>query len=87
MGEAKRSKEEREARFKSHPEEYFHQDEIVLAVIKTENGMATLHGAVTRSEMEMALTRVNYKTFMNFQTMDMRAAMKAKQTDIILPNN
>lgn len=81
MGEAKRNKEEREERFKTHPEEYFHQDEIVLAVVKTEHGMATLHGACTRADFEMALSRINYKTFMNFQVMDMMAAKKAAQRE------
>lgn len=87
MNEHKVKENNRAEEYEKDPSKFFHQDDIVMAVVKTEKGMATLHGACTRGEIEMALSRLTYKTFFNFQQMDVAAMVKAKKMDpgIILP--
>lgn len=73
--------------FEEHPEEFYHQDQIVMAIILAPNGtLATAHGAVPRVMMEQALTRLTYKTMMMFQLMDIAKASgpAEKKSDIII---
>lgn len=68
---------------KEKPEEFIHQSEIVMAVLKTDKGQAICHGAVPRVEMEAALTRLGYRTYSLFNQMDMAAMLKSKESEII----
>ncbi len=76
---------ERRRRFVSNPEEFYHQSEIIFAAVKTDNGIGILTGAVSRPEMEAALTRLNYRTFSLFTQMDMAALIKKSESEIVLP--
>lgn len=68
--------------FEEHPEQFYHQDEIIMAAIKMENGTVGIcHGAVSRMIMESSLTRINYKTMMIFQMMDMQRELAREQKD------
>lgn len=72
-------------KFATEPNKFFHEDDIVMAVLKSESGMMTCHGAVTRMELEQALARITYKTMMVFQHMDMKNALAdQKKSDIVV---
>lgn len=77
----------KEEKFKKYPDSFICVDDVIMASIRTENGISTLHGACQRIEMEIALTRLQYKTFNIMMSMDMqnaeRAAKKA-ESDIVV---
>lgn len=77
----------KKARFEKDPDDFIHVDDIVMAVIRGENSLGTIHGAAKRFEMEQALSRLQYKTFQIFMGMDaenMARAMKEKKSDIVV---
>lgn len=82
MSEHKVKEAQRAEEYKKDPSKFYHQDDIVLAVIKTDdNGMGVLHGAVPRGTMEQALARVTHRTYMIFQQMDITQMMKQKERE------
>lgn len=73
--------------FEDKPENFIHVDEIVIAAVRMEKRIVIFTGAVNRTEMEIALTRVNYKVMQMFTEMDMTALLKKKQNEIVTPPN
>lgn len=74
---------ERRRLMKEKPEEFYHQSEIIVAAVKKNNGIGVFTGAVSRIEMEISLTRINYKIMEMFTHMDMAALLKSKESEII----
>lgn len=72
-------KKEKEAKFFADPDKFICVDDIIMASVRTEHGLSTLHGACTRVDMEVALTRLNYKTYQIMQAMDMQNTIKAEE--------
>lgn len=75
----------KEAQFAKDPDMFIHVDDIVVAAIKSDRGIGIAIGRCQRQEMEMSLTRLNYKVFSLFQDLDMRAMMMAKQRGLVVP--
>lgn len=70
-------------KFTRDPDSFVDIDTIVMAVIRTENGYSTFHGAVKRVDMEIAISRLQYKTFQIMFNMDLANEMKKKESEIV----
>lgn len=69
-------------KFAEDPDKFFHEDDIVMAVVRNEKGsLGICTGACPRIEMEQGLTRLTYKLYQMFQSMDMQAIMREKQRE------
>lgn len=64
--------------FSKHPEQFIHVDELVIGAIKAEHGIGVIIGKCVRGDMELALTRINYRAFSLFQQMEIRQMMEAE---------
>lgn len=73
----------RQAQWEKDPEMFIHQDDIIFGAIDTPTGVGVLCGGHPRPKVELAMMRMLYKCMMMFQHMDLQAAMKAKQSEII----
>lgn len=71
-------------KFAKNPDNFIDVNDIIMACVRTEHGCSTLHGACKRMEMEIALTRLNYKTNNIFMTMDMANKMKKSEVSQII---
>lgn len=85
MGEAKRKEISRQELWEKEPEKFHHESELILAVKRTENGLATLVSG-ERSEMEQALTRIQFEVF-RVLAMIAKLTQDAQKGGIITPNN
>lgn len=64
--------------WKKNPEKFVHQDEIILAAIKAENGIGTLIGKCGRPLIEIAAMRLIHKAFQVFTALEMHQMMENK---------
>lgn len=76
-------KELRQKQWEKDPTVFVHQDDIVIAAIKTDRGIGVFSGGHPRSDMELSLTRMQYKAFSIFNQMEMAALVRSKQSSII----
>lgn len=77
------AKELKAAQFAKDPDMFIHVDDVIVAALKLDRGIGIAIGRCQRQEMEMSLTRLNYKVFSLFQDLDMKAMLMAKQGGII----
>lgn len=75
----------KEAQFAKDPDMFVHVDDIIVAALKSDRGIGIAIGRCQRHEMEMSLTRLNYKVFSLFQDLDMKAMLMAKQGGLVVP--
>lgn len=73
--------------FEQDPDSFFHRDEVIMAALKSEKGVAICFGDCKRAEMEQALTRLTYRLFSMFTQMDMAAMLKSKSGIITPPES
>lgn len=73
----------RQKQWEKDPSVFVHQDDIVIAAIKIDRGIGVFSGGHPRSDMELALTRMQYKAFSIFNQMEMAALVRSKQSSII----
>ena len=73
--------EEKKAKFLENPNNFVDLDDVVVACIKTDRGIATYVGACTRNELEIGQSRVNYKLHNVYMGMEAKAA----QDKIVTP--
>lgn len=85
MGEAKRKEMTRQELWEKEPEKFHHESELILAVKRTENGMATLVSG-ERADMERALSRIQFEVFRVF-AMISKLEQDAQKGGIITPGN
>lgn len=63
-------------------------EKLILAMVKTDKGVATCIGEFARTDMEIALTRMNYKVNQAFQMMDMAYLREqANEKRIVTPDS
>ena len=73
------------ARHFTNPEKFVEVDKLVMAIIKTDKGLATFLGSHTRVDYEVAISRLNHKVSQTFNFMDMEMMKKAQSEAIIKP--
>lgn len=76
--------------FTENPDKFISVDDIIMAVVRSEHGLSTISGACKRIDMEIALTRITYKTLSIFQMMDLQSEMAVREkekTNIITATN
>ncbi|MEK7111737.1 MAG: hypothetical protein AAB875_00255 [Patescibacteria group bacterium] len=66
-------------KFEENPEEFFHFSEFVIAVRKVDNGLQTLIGRSNRTELEAAVTRVQYEATKLFDMIEIKKAQEQKK--------
>lgn len=76
--------EEKKSLFNEHPEEFFHISEFIIAVRKINNSLQTIIGQSNRTELEAAVTRVQYEVMRLFDLIELKKAKDA-QSKIIKP--
>ena len=62
--------------FDEKPEEFFHFSEFVIAVRKVSNGLQTMIGGSTRTELEAAVVRAQYEVFRFFDALEVAKAQE-----------
>ena len=74
-------------RFETNPEEFYHQSDIILGAVKHNESIAIVTGAVPRSQIEIALTRLTFKVFSMFQMLEMQkiASEIENESKIVTP--
>lgn len=75
----------KKAQFEKDPDMFIHVDDIIVAALRAEHGFGIAIGRCQRPEMEMCLTRLQYKVYQLFQDLDMKAMLIAKQSGILTP--
>lgn len=75
----------KEAQFAKDPDQFIHVDDIIVAALRAEHGFGIAIGRCQRPEMEMCLTRLQYKVYQLFQDLDMKAMLIAKQSGLVVP--
>lgn len=85
---AEQLRAEKVAAFNADPDKFFSVDDIIIGCIRTEKGIATAFGQCTRVDMEIALSRLTYKTHQAWGMMDVQREMVARQEkNIIVPGS
>lgn len=75
-------------KFAKEPDKFICLDDVVMAVVKTPaGGYGTFLGAFKRFEMEIALTRVTYKTMNMFMHMDMQRELEQEANRRVIVKN
>lgn len=81
-------KAEKAEKFAKEPDKFICLDDVVMAVVKTPaGGYGTFLGAFKRFEMEIALTRVTYKTMNMFMHMDMQRELEQEANRRVIVKN
>lgn len=71
-------------KFTENPDNFICIDDVILGAIRSNNGsIGIMHGVCKRTELEIALTRVNYKTNSLFMMLDTQNAMQKSENGII----
>ncbi len=70
--------------FEKHPDQFIHVDELVIGALKSEHGIGVIIGKCRRDEMELGLTRINYRAFSLFQQMEIRQMMESEKEKQII---
>lgn len=69
--------------FEKSPDEFVHIDSIVVAALKSKNGIGVMIGKCNRQEMELASVRIQYRVFSLFQQMEIQQMMAAEKNKIV----
>jgi hypothetical protein len=77
--------EEKKAAFAANPNEFVRLEDIVLGAIRAQSGLMVCIGKTNRQQLEIALSRCQFRAFQTFIHMDMQSAEEASK--LIVPGN
>ena len=79
-------KSERLERYKAKPDDFFELSDIVVACLRIDKCLGVLIGNSSRTELEIAKTKVDHVIDKTFLRMDMDAAMQ-QQSKLVKPGD
>lgn len=89
MDEVQKTQEELKAehiaKFNANPESFVCLDDVILGAVRSASGIMVCIGKTNRSQLEIALSRVNFRAFQTFIGMDVAA--QDEQSKLLVPGN